>query len=183
MASRNGRSGANGFHMSVTFCGPMPWTSTADSAPRPSSSGHRPRRQATAATPATEATLTSAAVHSIARASPPVSRYSGADSQYSSGPGWAQPLTVYAPTRGVSRVPTCEVRNARLAQSPTGNHVWRPRATAATTIGLTTSATSATCARPNRPTPPCASRSSRALVTTAIGPPPAALRRNGSYQR
>ncbi len=76
----------------------------------PSSSGHRPRRQATAASAAAVTTLTTAALHSSARGSSPVSRWSGAATQYDSGPGWAKPWKLYGPTSGVWRVPTCDVR-------------------------------------------------------------------------
>jgi hypothetical protein len=65
----------------------MAWTSTAVIAITPNSSGHRPRRHATAAMAQMVAAFRIAAVHSSARASPPVRRNSGAASQNSNGPG------------------------------------------------------------------------------------------------
>ena len=72
----------------------MAWTSTAVMAMAPRRRGQRPRRHATAAMATIVAALRIAAVHSSARASPPVSRNRGAASQNSSGPGCAHPLTV-----------------------------------------------------------------------------------------
>ena len=141
MVRRKASNGRCETHRSTVRSGPMPRISTATSAIVASRRGHLPRRQASAPRPATTATLTIAAVQASERGSPLVSRYSGSAIQNSSGPGWAQPLTLSKPISGVSREPTCEVRQTRPAQSPVGNHEVSPSATAAITIGLAATAT------------------------------------------
>ena len=145
-ADSHGSSGTWGFHRLTATFGPRLWTSSATTVSVPTSSGHRPRRHATAAIPATAKALTAAAVHISARGSSPVSRWSGAASQNSSGPGWAQPFTVSAPTNGVARPPTWDTRYRMWAMSPAGYQVSPTSESAATTIGLTASATTAAAA-------------------------------------